>query len=48
MNAFEKRMAAESEKVYARIEAGDVVDVDAELLQARLDASSSEQPEGEQ
>lgn len=39
MNDFQQRMYDASEQVYARIENGDVTDVQAELMQAHLDAS---------
>ena len=39
---FTDRMFAASEDVYARIERGQVTDVEAELLQAHTDASTEE------
>ncbi|MET7457690.1 hypothetical protein ABZT03_38745 [Streptomyces sp. NPDC005574] len=42
MSTFEQRMNEASDRVYQRIEDGLVTDADAELLQARLDASTEE------
>ncbi|WP_189389061.1 hypothetical protein [Streptomyces sp. SDr-06] len=43
MADFQDRMSAESEQVYQRILSGDCVDVEAELFDAQLRASSGEE-----
>jgi hypothetical protein len=41
-NDFQQRLHHAGQQIYARIENGDVTDVEAELMQAHLDASTTE------